>query len=103
MDDPTATDPNVPLLAGATTDGHWNSYDHDGVLTGCLEWARFDTGKIGVGIDGWHRATGEITRGISFYGVPEGEPLTAVQARDLAAALTQAADEPDRLDHRAGA
>jgi hypothetical protein len=66
-------------------------------LVRSLEWSRHDAGKIGVGIDGSQRATGEYERGISFYGVQEGEAITADDARQFAAALIEAADELDKL------
>jgi len=88
---------NIPLPHGATADD-WPSVDHDGVLVRSLEWGRFDTSKVGVSIDGSQRADGAYTRGISFYGVSEGQPIDSAQARELAAALIEAADELDRLD-----
>ncbi len=90
----TTADPDVPLPAGATADD-WPSVDHDGVLVRSLEWCRYDTDKVGVSIDGSQRATGEYTKGISFYGVSEGQSIDSTQARELAAALIKAADELD--------
>ena len=88
---------NVPLPAGASTDG-WHLVDHDGVPVRSLEWSRYDTGKVGVSIDGSQRATGGYTRGISFYGVSEGQSMNAAAARGFAAALIEAADGLDKLD-----
>jgi len=89
--------PNVPLPAGATTDG-WNSVDPDGVFVRGLEWSTHDTENVGISIHGSQRATGEISRCISFYGVSEGKAITAVEARQLGAKLIEAADELDQLD-----
>lgn len=91
--------PNIPLPAGAVTDG-WTSHDHDGTLARSLEWSSHDTANVGVTIDGWQRATGEYTCGVSIYGVSEGKQIDAVEARQLAAALLNAADELDRLADR---
>ena len=90
---PTPT--NVP--AGATAYG-WDSIDPDGTPVRSLEWSRHNISKGNVAVDGWQDANGAITRGIAFYGMVEGERLTAVQAREFARALLAAADELDQLD-----
>jgi hypothetical protein len=87
-------DPDVPLPAGATTDG-WLSVDTDGAPIRSLEWSRHDTDKVGVGVDGFQDATGEVTRSINLY--LRGQDLDADDARALAAKLVEAADELDRL------
>ena len=56
------------------------------------------TENVGISIDGSQRATGEISRCISFYGVSEGKAITAVEARRLGAKLIEAADELYQLD-----
>ena len=89
--------PNVPLPAGATSDG-WDPVTDDGNLVRSLEWSTHDSGKIAVSVDGSQDDTGSFTRGISFYGASEGKAMTAVQARELAAALIDAAAELDKLD-----
>lgn len=99
MNTTNSHNPNVPLPAGATTDG-WTSDDPDGTLCRSLEWSSHDTTNVGLSIDGWQRATGEFTCGISLYGVSEGKSIDAVEARQLAAALLNAADELDRLADR---
>ncbi len=96
----TTTEPNVPLPAGATTDG-WHSITNDGLPSRSLEWSRHDTGTAGVSVDGWQDATGAYSKGVSVYGI-EGKAVTAVEARDLAAALIEAADELDKLDGAEG-
>lgn len=89
----------VPVPAGATAEKGWTSVALDGVLVRSLEWSRHDTANgISVSVDGFQRATGEYERGISFYGVSEGEPINAAHAREFAAALLAAADELDKLD-----
>lgn len=88
--------PNVPVPAGAVRDG-WTSYDHDGTLTRSLEWSSHDTANVGVTIDGWQRATGEYACDVSIYGVFECKSIDAVEARQLAAALLNAADDLDKF------
>ncbi len=87
----------IPLPAGATTRG-WDTINPDGISERGLEWSRRDLDKGNVAVDGWQDAKGTVTRGISFYGMVEGERLTAVQAREFARALLAAADELDQLD-----
>lgn len=92
----SATEPDLPVPPGATTDG-WTSVDPDGTLVRSLEWSRYDTDSIGVSIDGWQDAKGAVARGITIYGA-EGRSLTAGQAIQLAARLTAAASELMQLD-----
>ncbi|MHA0285185.1 hypothetical protein ACXYX3_01915 [Mycobacterium sp. C3-094] len=87
-------DPDVPVPDGANADG-WNSLTLDGNPVRSLEWGRFDTAKVGVGVDGFQDATGEVTRCISLY--PSSQDLDAADARALAAKLIEAADAMERL------
>ena len=92
--DDNITEPDLPVPAGATSDG-WNSVNPDGTLVRGLEWSRHDTEKVGVGIDGFQEATGEVSRSINLY--PSRQDLDAGDARALAAKLIEAADAMDRL------
>lgn len=93
----TTDTPNVPLPAGNPATDGWTSIDHDGALTRSLEWSSHDTANVGLSVDGWQRASGEYTCGVSLYGVSEGKQIDAAEARQLAAALLNAADELDKL------
>lgn len=93
--DDNATDPNLAVPPGATAGG-WDSIDNNGVLIRSLEWSHHDTEKVGVTVDGWQGANGTTTRGVSIYGA-DGETLTAIEARQLAAALAEAADAMEAL------
>ncbi len=91
-------DPQIPLPVGATSDGWTSIRAYDGCPVRALVWWHRDLGRISVSIDGWQDATGTLDREISVYGIEEGDPITAVDARRIAAALIEAADELDRLD-----
>ena len=56
---------------------------------------------IGVDIAGWQTAAGQTLRSITVGFASAAESLTADEARKLARALTDAADEVDQL-HTAG-
>ena len=90
----TRTTPNLPVPAGATA-GEWDSVDLDDHLCRSLEWSRHDTDKVGVGIDGFQHATGEVTRRISLY--EADQELDAGEARALAVKLIEAAAAMDGL------
>ena len=93
----TPPDLPVPAPAGATADdwGYLTGIDNDRARA--LLWSRHDTDKIGVAVDGWQTAHGDITRGISLYDTDK--ELTAADARQLAAALLNAADQLDQLGY----
>ncbi|MBX9921673.1 MAG: hypothetical protein K2Y33_17915, partial [Mycolicibacterium frederiksbergense] len=55
----------IALPAGATADD-WDSACLDGVPCRSLEWSRHDTAKVGVGVDGFQDANGEVSRRISI-------------------------------------
>lgn len=87
--------PDVPTPPGATGDSWDHSVTFDGVPIRGLEWFRRTAGKIGVAVDGSQTADGAYTCGISTYG--EVIEIGAAEARELAAALVEAADVLDRL------
>jgi hypothetical protein len=89
------TTPDLPAPPGATADDWLDLTDIDGDMARALTWARYDTDKIGVAVDGWQTAGGDVTRAVSLYDTEK--ELTAADARRLAAALLNAADELDGL------
>ncbi len=98
MSTTNANNPNIPLPAGATTCG-WDTINTDtGTPERSMQWFEQDAGDVGVNIDGWQQIDGTYTCGISVYGMSEGERITGVQARRLAAALLNAADELYKLN-----
>jgi hypothetical protein len=89
------TTPNLPVPAGATADDWCDLTDIHGDMARALTWSRHDTDKVGVAVDGWQSADGTIDGGVSLYDVDK--ELSAADARRLAAALLNAADELDGL------
>jgi hypothetical protein len=89
------TTPNLPIPAGASADDWCDLTDIDGDMARALAWSRHDTDKVGVAVDGWQCADGTVVRGVSLYDTEK--ELTAADARRLAAALLNAADELDGL------
>lgn len=85
--------------AGASSVDGWYSSNDDGVLVRSLEWSRHDTEKASIGVDGWQDANGVVTRGISVYGLSEGDSLTANEAVKVAIALLKAADDLGQMDN----
>ncbi len=86
----------TPLPAGATTDGTWSDLrDVEGDCVRSLEWSRHDAAGIGVAVDGWQHLDGRVESHVSLYDAEK--ELTAESARQLAAALLEAADELERL------
>lgn len=86
--------PDLPVPAGATTDGWATVCLVDGVLMRSLLW--LDLGTVEI-CGQQYSNDGRIERGIAVY-PPAGEYLTAAQARELAEKLIEAADKLDRLD-----
>lgn len=85
---------DLPVPAGATA-SDWDSTSIDGMPCRSLQWSRHDTAKVGVGVDGFQYANGEVIR---FVAIDLGhDDLGADDARALAAKLTEAADAMDRL------
>ncbi|SBS77827.1 hypothetical protein MHPYR_490040 [uncultured Mycobacterium sp.] len=89
---------HIPLPPGVIGDDGWSSvrYD-DGDAIRFLTWVEWEAGEFSVCIDGWQSEEGQLCRVISVYGLKEGGSMTADAARTLADALSQAADEQDRL------
>ena len=88
--------PNLPIPPGATAGGWDEMFDDDGAVRS-LAWFRHDAAGIGIGVDGLQHEDGRIDRYIGLYNCSNPE-LTSGQARALATALMEAADEYDRLD-----
>jgi hypothetical protein len=99
---------DVAIPAGASTDwaGWGKNLQGDGYSRSLL-WRSYEGGmadlrladsSISVDIDGRQQCDGSFTRHISLWGVDEGGALTSDQARAVAALLTHAADELERLD-----
>lgn len=86
---------HIPVPAGATTDSCWSTRSDDGDVMRSLEWSRRYAGRACVHVDGWQGETGHVTRWVSVYDSLEEMP--ADEARQLAAALVEAADELERL------
>jgi hypothetical protein len=95
---PNTTDNNaiddLPLPAGAATDGWTSLTEHDEPMR-FLTWSHHDAAGMGICVDGEQHANGTVHRHVSLYG--HDLQLTADQARALAAALVEAADEMDGL------
>lgn len=88
---------DVPLPAGATTDG-WSSVRHDdGDAIRSLLWSVHDSPTSGIGVEvaGSQDEHGVVEQFVAIYA--DYPQLTADQARELAGALNEAADALDRL------
>lgn len=84
--------------AGATSVGGWDSETEGGHWCRSIQWATFGAGATAVDIDGLQDDTGAVDGPyLSVYGLEGGGQLTAAAARQLAATLTEAADEFERL------
>lgn len=84
-----------PIPAGAHADD-WYDSTTDQVRS--LTWSNHDTPKVGVGVDGrQYFSTGSVERYIALYPHTDSD-LTASEARQLAAALLNAADKLDQLN-----
>lgn len=86
--------PNLPVPPGATADD-W-SEPVAGEMARSLTWSRHDAAGVGVNVDGLQYNDGQVSRSISLYDTDK--ELTSADARALAAALLEAADEYDRLE-----
>lgn len=91
---------DVPLPAGAIQNDGWSRHSDTGNWYRLIEWATIptQTPAVEVCVDGRQATDGTFTRDVAIYA--EDVRLTAMQARALAAALSAAADELDRLDGR---
>jgi len=89
---------HITAPAGTTT-GYWERNLERDCWSRTLLWASHGEGeKATVDISGSQYDDGTHDVGITVWGVSEGEPLTAAQARRLAVHLLQAADSlsPER-------
>lgn len=91
---------DVPLPAGAIQNDGWSRHNDTGNWYRLIEWAVIptQTPAVDICIDGRQATDGTFTREVALYA--EDVRLTAAQARAVAAALSAAADELDRLDGR---
>jgi hypothetical protein len=101
----TTTAPDVPLPGGAVRVHEWERPE----VTGYPESARFFVGasrtvdieqqrggNIEVTVDGTQWADGRIERWITVYQMHPDSPAASGEARKIAAALIECADEADR-------
>ena len=84
--------PDLPLPAGATAD-NWESVTPEGVPVRSLLW--LDLGEVEVS-GCQYGDDGRVERGIAVY-LPECRHFSSVEARALAAKLTEAADALETL------
>jgi hypothetical protein len=84
----------VPLPSGATDLSGWEkNLQRDG-WSRTLVWRTWDSGELVVDIAGRQESDGTYTRQITLE---DGVDFTSTCARQVAAALIEAADEIDRL------
>jgi len=89
---------DVPVPAGAETDGSW-SRDESGEWSRAVVWREFPSvGGVGLAVDGRQTSTGEVTPPQITVFADLGAQLTGAEARELAAQLLQAADKLDELN-----
>lgn len=91
--------PNLPVPAGATAVEEWyapTEFPED--FTRSLTWFERRLGKVGVSIEGAQFGDGHVDRYISVWQA-ENKELTPSEARELAAAVLEAADELERLEN----
>jgi hypothetical protein len=87
--------------AGGATKGQWErNLDRVGWSRSLLWKTYGEAEKATVDISGSQYDDGTHDVGITVWGVEEGEPLTASQARRLAVHLLEAAEEVARLTMR---
>jgi hypothetical protein len=86
-------DPPVP--AGASTDGWCSFTGVPGDVIRFVTWSTRRVGATSVAVDGMQYRDGDVQPQITIYG--DDSAVTAADARALAAALIEAADELDRL------
>jgi hypothetical protein len=89
------TTPDVPVPTGATTDG-WCEYTGvPGNRIRFVTWTSRRGGATNVVVDGMQYSDGQVKPQITICG--DDTAVTAPEARALAAALIEAADELERL------
>jgi len=89
--------PGIPAPPGARA-GDWEqNLQYDG-FSRALTWCSYGSRRgASVDVDGRQESDGGVfTRHVSIWGIAEGEAMSSVDARRLAALLITAADEMDR-------
>jgi hypothetical protein len=86
--------PNVPIPYGAKSAGGWGDDGAGGMQSRSVVWTEHHGG--GVAVDGRQWPDGTTDAAVSIY-LGDGTQLDAAQARKLAAALLDAADELDEI------
>ena len=96
----TAGCADIPVPPGATADS-W-AVKTSGGVSRLLEWGESfgSVEGVEVAIDGTQESNGDYARSVTVYS-DDSVRLSAVEARELAAALVAAADEFDRLNEDA--
>jgi hypothetical protein len=90
-----ANHPHLPIPAAAVV-GDWCEYsDFLGDTFRCLTWSRHDGGGVVVAVQGEQYGDGRVERYVAVEGFDVD--LRAAAARQLAAALLDAADALDGL------
>ncbi len=85
----------LPIPAGATADDWLDPVNATDQVGRSLTWSSHDAARVGITVDGWQYASGLFDRYVSLYDTDH--KLSAADARQLAAALIQAADALDGL------
>lgn len=93
------TPPNLPVPPGAEADEWMIPTEFPEDVVRFLTWSRHDTDKIGVAVEGSQYGDGRVDRSIGPYDnkMTDYRDLTTTDARQLAAALIEAADELDQI------
>lgn len=93
----TAEFPHIPVPSGATAhEWQYPSFSLEDVWRD-LEWSRHDAGDCVVVVQGSQYTDGRVDRYIAVHPPGVCEELTAAGARQLAAALLDAADSLDMI------
>ncbi len=91
---------DVALPPDTDDAGEWVEWDTDDLCRWFTGTRRTVVGQAAAEIIGWQHTDGRIEREIVIHseGLSSAPSVTPAQARELAAALIEAADEVDRLD-----
>lgn len=91
---------DVPVPAGAETDGSW-SRDESGEWSRAVVWREFPSvGGVGLAVDGRQTSTGKVTPPQITVFADLVAQLTGAEARELAAQLLEAADKLEAIQSR---